>query len=145
MAAVATLPMIFGKQYITEAMLQTCEAEVLTMLAERHKRIAGDNPVIEEFWETYHYINDQPPEFAAEGNLLIENRLNHSNSPDTDIAINIPHFMDLCRTFNQPMFDPKELKKYLPNSSRYPYREQKKVWSRIKKRTLSCWVFNVKQ
>ena len=145
MAAVATLPMLFGKQYITDAMLQTCEAEVLTMLAERHKRIAGDNPIIEEFWETYHYINDQAPEFAAEGNLLIENRLNHSNSPDTDIAINIPHFMDLCRTFNQPMFDPKELKKHLPNSSRYPYREQKKVWSRIKKRTLSCWVFNVKQ
>ncbi len=132
MAAVATLPMIFGDQQVTQDMVKACEAVVLTMLAERHQRIAGDNPVIEEFWETYHYINDQ------------ENKLNHSNNPDTDIAINIPHFMDLCRTFNQPLFDPKELKKHLPNSSRYVFKEKKKVRSRIKRSVINCYIFSAK-
>lgn len=143
-AAVATLPMIFGQNYVTTEMVKEAEAEVIQMMADRHDRIAGDDPLIEEFWETYHYINEKAPDYATPDNPITENRLNHSNKPESEIAINIPHFIDLCRTFNQPLFDPKELKKKLPNSRRYKFKEQSKVWSSIKKRTVSCWIFSVK-
>lgn len=147
-AAVATLPMIFGQKYITADMINQAIAEVLQMMADRHDRIAGDDPLIEEFWETYHYINDKAPDYGKmpdnNESLNQEHRLNHSNSPETEIAINIPHFLDLCRTFNQPTFDPKKLKEKLPNSSRYPFIEKKKVRSRIKRSVINCFVFAIK-
>ncbi len=143
-SAVATLPMIFGNDLITPEMVNQCHQEVKDMMVNRHRLLGGDIPILEQFWEIYHYVNDKPSEHSTPENPVIEHQLNHHKQSSEFIAINLPGFDEACRDRGQRRFDLTELKRKLPSSRRYKYVRQKKIWSAIHRKTVNCWIFSVK-
>jgi hypothetical protein len=95
----------------------------------REERIAADHPIIEKFWETFHYINDK-------GNVL-----DHSESKK-EIAINLNSFRAYCIDYGQELIDLTQLKKILPSSKRYKFIAKNRVIrSKIQDKTTRCWIF----
>lgn len=120
--------------------------EVVRHLTERAKqrqlRLNKDHPVLEQFWETYHYINDESMHIDDEDgkrDVSLE-RLNHSKDPGL-IAIRLNEFLEHCRKRGQEVFSVNQLKELFPTSQRYPFIEYKKVRSRQVDTSTRCWVF----
>lgn len=115
------------------------------MAAERQEAINADHPAVQNFWETYEFLNgtDDTP------------RLNHSRKPDQRIAINLNHFVAVASDFRQQIPDLSELKKLLKTSRVRKYIGQETVNSAIndarnkergplqqpRPETVKCWVF----
>ncbi len=107
---------------------------LLKRAVSREERLAADHPMIEQFWETYRYLN-------SETNTVIESSLNHSNNPDL-IAINLNHFIQRCRENGQESPDMKILKKLLPHSKKHELIERSRpMKSRLNDKTVRCWIF----
>jgi hypothetical protein len=100
----------------------------------REERLSADHPLLEQFWETYRYLNDESPKGTV-------GWLNHSREEDT-IAVNLNQFRDLCLHNGQELPDIKQLKKLLPHSKRHKFvASSAPVNSRHLNKTLRCWVF----
>ncbi len=103
-----------------------------TRAKTREERIAADHPLVEKFWETYHYINEKSPG----GNVL-----NHSEVPK-EIAVNLNSFRANCLDYGQELIDLTQLKKVLTMSKRYKFIEKNRVLrSCLIKNTIRCWIF----
>jgi len=110
----------------------------------RQGRMSSDHPLVEQFWDTYLYLNEQPvksgfssgDEFDDSGELL-----NHSNQR-SEVAVNLNHYQEICRKFGQEFPDLKMLKKVLPGSTRFKFLRTDKVKSSRAGKTLHCWVFS---
>ena len=101
----------------------------------REDRIAADHPIVEKFWETYHYINTQKSN---------DNSLDHSRN-DEEIAVNLNQFRADCIAYGQELIDSMELKKKLPGSKKYKLKaKNKSVWSQHDEKNIKCWVFRKK-
>lgn len=115
----------------TNEMLDGFLGYLSTRAIDRQERIANDHPMVEKFWETYHYINSQ-----AEGT-----QLNFSND-DSEIAVNLNHFRLLCIQYGQELLDMTILKRLLPTSKRHKLIEKSRtVWSNKVNKSIRCWVF----
>lgn len=128
----AVLPM-------NEQQYELVQAEIISMAIERVQAIDADHPVVNEFWDMYHYLNgdeDRP-------------RLDHSRN-DTEIAINLNHFIQVAMDHKQQVPPLSELKIRLKESKRHRYVTQKVVNSAIPSADLGnrssgsqrCWIFS---
>lgn len=108
----------------------------------RQKRLVKDHPILEQFWETYQYLNHAVMHIETDKedkDVFIE-RLNHSND-SAFIAINLNEFYEQARKHGQELIPINDLKKLLPNTTRYPYVDYKQVRSRKSPFRVKCWVF----
>jgi hypothetical protein len=92
-----------------------------------------DHPVVFEFWQTFEYLNSK---FGEQGNAL-----NHSNSPDLEIAISLQDFNARCIESKQETVSTKDLREHLLGSKSRKYLRTAAVYSRLEKRTLRCMIF----
>ena len=101
----------------------------------REERLAADHPLVEQFWDTYEFIN------AKRGTDGDKYPLNHSRD-EGRIAVNLNHYRSECLALGQELPDLAKLKKLLPHSKRQLFVDSNKtVRSRIKGRSIKCWLF----
>ena len=116
---------------------KTCDriADYLQGRAQlRERRIQADHPLLDMFWDAYDYINSR----SAKGT----EQLNHSQTPDTTIAVNLNHFREKCVDLGQQYPDLAMLKKLLPHTRRHKFVEANKATaSRVEAKTIKCWIF----
>ena len=100
---------------------------------ERHQCLEADSPLITEFWEMYHYLENETNE-----------RVNHSKDP-SKIAISLNQFANAMAEMKQRPFDLVELRRELKTSKRYPFMEYVTIWSTITAKSIKCFVFSSKE
>ena len=128
MAMVEALAPLIGT---TEAQLREIWQFIKRMAAERQKVISQDSPVVQEFWEMYHYVNSRGKGYE----------LNHSRNSNSEICINLNHFYAKAKDAQQSPPAISELKKALKDSRRHKFIGQRNVNSDIENKTVFCWVF----
>lgn len=107
------------------------------MAIDRQQAVNADHPVVQEFWETYSYLNE-----GASGPVL-----NHSKNDHT-IAININHFVQVANDRKQQIPHISELKCHLKTSKLNKYLDQKTTNSAIHtnkngdSKAVKCWRFS---
>ncbi|UUA73069.1 toprim domain-containing protein [Cellvibrio sp. QJXJ] len=141
MAAAEALKVVFPN-LTKETLQQVCKHLVLRA-QERERRLKADHPLVQQFWEAYHYINDQKMTLIDEDRNETEvddEKLNHSINPK-HIAVNLNEFIEHARLRGQGFFDIEDLKKVLTTSRHYPFVDQKPVNSRKTKGNKRCFVF----
>lgn len=117
--------------------------EIMAMARERQRSINNDHPTVAQFWETVEYLEDM-------GGIC---RVNHSATPDSEIAINLNHFAKVADQQRQQVAQIKELRKYLEASKSHKFIGYKTVRSAIlsdeepltntmTSKLLKCWVFS---
>jgi energy-coupling factor transporter ATP-binding protein EcfA2 len=142
-ASVACLALYFDQ--VTEQVLENAYALILERLRLRHKRLSGDSPMLEEFWEIFHYIDEKgEARESAFGNDEEQPKLNHHKEPKHFIAVNLNDFVEQCRRHNQPIPELTELKRQLPASKTHKFVETKKYRSQLTNKPINCWVFERK-
>tara|TARA_R100000306_G_scaffold60083_1_gene59740 strand:- start:15547 stop:18246 length:2700 start_codon:yes stop_codon:yes gene_type:complete len=124
---------------ITDEQHKQLQQQIINMAVQRQQAINADHPLVSEFWDMYEYLNgdDNKP------------RLNHSRKPDTEIAININHFVTVAADHKQQIPPIRDIKNLLKTSRRYRYDGQRVVNSLIHAQTPNysgsgserCWVF----
>lgn len=124
---------------IPKAMVEETRQKLVDMALERQSAISADHPLVNEFWETYEYL-----ESTGNGE---RNVINHSRDPQR-IAINLNDFLAKAAYHSQPVPDLKLLRTYLRDSRRYKLVDPNlTVNSCIKTNTagagvaVRCWVF----
>ena len=114
---------LFGLDYSNVCPEEQINRETQQLSFERH------NKDVEAFWTLYY-------EFEGDRRHTV----NHSKNPDR-IAININHFMEVCRQRGQGILDPLHYKRILKDSKSPAYIEQAAVSSAISGKTVKCWIF----
>lgn len=111
--------------------------EKLKRCAENWQRSMGeDHPTVQQFWFTFEYLNSR-----LIGNSIESDVLNHSNNPDSEIAINLEFFNSKCIEEKQETIPTKELRELLMTSRAKKYLRTAPVHSRILRRTVRCMIF----
>lgn len=120
---------------------QQTHAFIEDMAAERQEAINADHQLVQEFWDTYEFLNG-------------DEKLNHARS-DSVIAISLPQYIERAAEARQQIPDLRELKKALKTSRVRKFVEQKTVnsalnaeWNQTKAInqpakaiSVKCWVF----
>lgn len=124
------LPILFPN--MDNNILQDFTAYLGNRALIREERIAADHPMVEKFWETFHYINSEK-----------SNKDGMNISPDDQqIAINLNHFRAQCLAYGQEVTDLTQLKKILPSSKKYKFIEKNRAtWNKAENKTVRCWIF----
>jgi hypothetical protein len=100
----------------------------------RQSRLEGDSPLVADFWETFHYLNE-------EADTRQHGRLNHS-AQEGIIAISLKEYESVCKHHGLSMPDMRILSAQLKNSKRHPFIDSNaSVWSRWTKTNKKCWRF----
>jgi len=121
------------------------KAEIVRMAEERQQAIAADHPRVQEFWELFDYIETDDAGEAV---------LNHSRN-EHEIAISLPHFIQVAADRKQQIPDMADLKRLLKTSKTRKFLDIKPVNSAINARynlhksagapskpaSVKCWVF----
>lgn len=133
---------------ITDEQFAQVQARIETMARERQQAINADHPLVQEFWESFDYLNGLPLN-TVQGPKDVP-RLNHSRDADL-IAVNLNEFVEMASTHRQQVPALAELKKVLRTSKTRAFFDIKTVNSAIKTRTdetgcevgrtAYCWVF----
>ncbi len=141
MAAVDALRVLFSN--FTDDALDKALTHIEQRAMDRDLRLTAEHPLVQQFWETYHWINDQSMTIIDEsGQKQVEySRLNHS-SDDNLIAVNLNDWFEHARKRGQEVISINDLKRVLPESHHYRFLGQKRVRSRIEKIPVRCWVFS---
>lgn len=140
MAAVDALQVLF-KNFRDTDLAKTLD-HLEARAKDRDLRLNAEHPLVQQFWETYHWINDQKMELAdehGERTVKIE-RLNHSPDPAL-IAVNLNDFFEHSRKRGQALISVDLLNQVLPESRHYKFLGKKRVHSRLEKAQVRCWVF----
>lgn len=142
MALVDALPTILP---IDEDRLEAARKLLQNMAVERQQAINSDHPLVQEFWDTYDYLEGDAD----------EPRLNHSHQYSQGlIAINLNHFAAVCADRRQQIPPLSELKRVLRSSRTRKFIEIRTVSSRVnalwnlspdrgtsRPTSLKCWIF----
>lgn len=123
---------------MTEGQCALVKKQITDMALERQAAINADHPIVQQFWETFEYLN---------GDDAIP-RLNHSKDP-LIIAVNLNEFLQLASENRQDVPALLELKRLLKGSVRHKYEDQKIIHSAIRARqnnviggtSMRCWLF----
>lgn len=100
----------------------------------RERRIAADHPIVEQFWDTFHYVNDEMRTRHEAG------WLNHSGDPGV-IGVNLNEFVAYAKNEGQT-FSLTQLKKLLPHSRRHKLIAKSATRkSRWTKKSIRTWEF----
>jgi hypothetical protein len=140
MAAVDALRVLFSN--FPDDVLDKALTHIEQRAMDRDLRLMAEHPLVQQFWETYHWINDQQMTISDEnGEKIVEySRLNHS-SDDKYIAVNLNDWFEQARKRGQEVISINDLKRVLPDSQHYRFMGKKMVRSRIDKVLVRCWVF----
>jgi Toprim-like len=140
MAGVSALKVLFKN--FREDDLANALKHLEARAIDRDIRLKAEHPLVQQFWETYHWINDQVMEVVDEdGQRQVKTeRLNHSSDPKL-IAIHLNDFFEQSRKRNQELISIGDLKQVLPQSQHYRFLRQGRVQSRLQKTQVRCWVF----
>jgi hypothetical protein len=138
MALADCLPLILQ---ITETDIANIHAMLKSQAITKQQALNEDHPVVQQFWANFEYLDTLHIENSLDG-YLDKNRMNHSNKPDYEIAVNLEDFLSHCYEKHLPMLSTSDLRKYLPTSRSRKFIESKPVLSRLEKKTLRCWIFN---
>lgn len=141
MAAVEALTVLFDNLH--KPVLDQALAHVVGRAKERERRLTEDHPLVLQFWENYHHVNDQVMTLIDEAKNETEvpnEKLNHSLNKQL-IAINLNEYYEHCRKRGQETASIADLKEVLKTSSFYKFVADKHVSSRITKSQKRCWVF----
>lgn len=127
---------------ITQHDLNDMHATLTEMATHRQASLNEDSQLIQQFWAQFDYLDSRfHGNPSGNGGVVIEHQMNHAPRPEDYIAINIEHFHQMCKQFNLPMIDPKELRRQLSTSKKRAYVDNKPVTSRIEQRSVRCWIF----
>ncbi|MFV0925410.1 toprim domain-containing protein [Pseudomonas palmensis] len=121
-----------------EALARHLEARAL----DREQTRTAENKTAAQFWQAYHYLNEQVVTIEDADGRRQETRevLNHSSDKGV-IAINIQHFQAACRAAGLEALPTVLLQKSLKQSRTHAFLETRKCHSRIEQRSLNCWLF----
>ena len=110
--------------------LAALDAYLIQGCAERHQCLDGDNPLVAEFWELYHYLEDE-----------LGCRVNHSSN-EARIAVSLLDFVQQLAEHKLKTFDLTQLRRELKQSKRYKLLEANcPIKSKLKNKTMKCFVF----
>lgn len=110
--------------------LAALDAYLIQGCAERHQSLDGDTSLVAEFWEMYHYLEDE-----------LGCRVNHSRD-ETRIAISLLDFVQQLAEHKLKLLDITQLRRELKQSKRYKLLEANHpILSKIKNKTVKCFVF----
>lgn len=125
---------------ISEQTQNTMLEHIEKMAEEREVFLKKDHPLVQQFWDNYHYLSSCIELTDADGFPILD-PLNHSNNPQ-EIAINLNDFRRYCFEKRQEMPDEKELKRHLSTGVTHKLIEANRaICSRITKKTSRVWVF----
>jgi len=137
MALVDSLQLVLP---ISDEDIKSTRTTLAEMAIERQQAINADHPIVQEFWETYSFLND-----GAKGPVL-----NHSKNDHT-IAINLNHFVLVANDRKQQIPHISELKRHLKTSKLNKYLGQKTTSSNIwtdkngDDKSVKCWKFSTSE
>ncbi|WP_298609340.1 hypothetical protein, partial [uncultured Thiothrix sp.] len=110
--------------------LAALDAYLIQCCAERHQCLDGDTPLVAEFWDMYHYLEDE-----------LGCRVNHSNN-EARIAVSLLDFAQQLAEYKLRPLDLTQLRRELKQSKRYKLLEANyPTLSKIKAKTVKCFVF----
>ena len=122
---------------------------IVAMAQERQRSISADHPLVQEFWESFDYLDSIALE-TVKGSLNVP-RLNHSRDKQL-IAVNLNEFVEMASLHRQQVPPLAELKKVLRTSKARRFVDSSRVInSAIKTRNagddqgkaVRCWVFEL--
>jgi Toprim-like len=126
--------------------LEALKKHIAQMAVDREITLQQDHPIVQQFWDTYHYLN-QPKMMVDDDagyDKVVENPLNHSVNPDKEIAVSLNEFREWCSNKRQELLDEQDLKRHLRTSTNPKFIDSNvPIYSRHKKKTLRVWVFKV--
>ncbi|VVS92222.1 toprim domain-containing protein [Desulfoluna spongiiphila] len=124
---------------MTEELAERLTEYLLVRAKDRENLLQEEDSLVAQFWKTYEYMNEEIWEKD-----VMESRagwLNHSAKKEF-IAINLQEFRAACVDYKQPV--PQEMQRLqeaLKTSLKHPFVKSGNVYSRHKKRSISCFVF----
>ena len=119
------------KEYPGDELYLMVLEEIVAMAEERQHAINADHPRVQEFWETYDYIESRSDDQAI---------LNHSRDEHL-IAINLNEFVAKADALRQQIPEMNEIKKLLRTSRTRKFCDVKTVNSALRSNSIKCWVF----
>ncbi len=126
--------------------LESLKKHIEQMAVDREITLREDHPIVQQFWDTYHYLN-QPKHTVDEEagyDKIIEEPLNHSANPN-EIAVSLNEFREWCSNKRQELLDEKELKRHLRTSTSPKFESANEpIYSKHTKKTIRVWVFKTK-
>ncbi|MDP3636981.1 MAG: toprim domain-containing protein [Azonexus sp.] len=111
--------------------IDSVHAEITRMAEERQHAINADHPRVQEFWETFDYIESRSDDQAV---------LNHSRDENL-IAVNLNEFVAKADALRQQIPEMNEIKKLLRTSRTRKFIDIKTVNSSLRGSSIKCWVF----
>ncbi len=129
---------------ITDEHMAEITELLVNMARERQQAINADHPLVQEFWESFDYLDGLPQHTTA--GLDTKPRLNHAIDADL-IAVNLNEYVELAAQHRQQIPVLSELKKVLRTSKTRRYIDTKTVKSGVKAgadgygKAVYCWVF----
>lgn len=119
---------------LTDAQRQAAHDQIVAMAVARQQAINADHKFVQEFWETFDFLNDGP------GANPMADRLDHSRDPAL-IAVNLNQFAEQATDRRQQFPPMTELKQVLRTSKARKFVDVKAVNSCLSSKTVKCWVF----
>jgi hypothetical protein len=128
-----------GKAAIEAAQLAEGQKLIEKMCLEQHGALGADHPIVQQFWESFDFLDAKLREGKLESEIA---GLNHHRKANM-IAIRMPEIEALfnAHRLSIPGGSMLELKKMLPHSKRRKYIGQGIVNGRDGK-TAHCWIFS---
>jgi len=126
---------------ISADIIQQARDEVIKMAIERENVLKRDHAVVEQFWATFDYLNSSAVQTDT-GFYVKDHLMNHAAENSDEIAVNLEHFRQRCVEMKMETIDIKELRKYLPTSTKPKFISANTAkHSVIENRTIRCWIF----
>jgi len=126
---------------ISAAAIADIQRALIAMAETRQESLNEEHPVVQQFWANFDYMNSKVL-WAKDGDPeTVENVMNHSSKPKTEIAVNLEHFRQRCAELKLELMDSKELRRHLPTSRKRQYLRNEAARSRLEGRTIRCWIF----
>lgn len=127
------LPKLFGKNIQPRQVEETVDF-LWERAKDRQKRLSGDHPALEQFWQVYEYCHE------AHDGIHTKEILNHSGDPAL-IAINLPQFIEVAAAHRQQLPPVSDLTTLFKQSRIRPCRGMASVRSKLLNRVIRCWIF----
>lgn len=115
--------------------LEQLDAYLVQCCTDRHQCLEADSPLLAEFWDMYHYLEDETSVAGC--------RVNHSRDP-ARLAINLNRFQEAMMEAKQRPLDLVQIRRELKQSKRYPFIEYEAIYSAITNKTTKCFIFSNK-
>lgn len=126
---------------VTDIAIANIHRAVITMAETRQESLNEEHPIVQQFWATFDYLDSRVLPTDEGEPFMSKNLLNHSNSPETEIAINLVNFGQVCREYKVEVIDDKLLRRHLQLSRKRLYLRNEPIRSRLEGRTIRCWIF----